>query len=101
MQAARQVLTGIFLPQSRAGFLPSPCQHAVLWPSQSNGASSHHATRTPGAHPKAKFLNKAESQPPPGEKTHSKPAGIVTVQEEGAVMKEFSAIRGGDAHDHG
>jgi len=54
----------------------------------------------PGAHPKAKFLNKAESQPPPGEKTHSKPAGIVTVQEEGAVMKEFSAIRGGDAHDH-
>ena len=40
---------------------------------------------------KAKFLNKPDSQPLPGEKAHAKPEGIVTVQEEGAVMKEFSA----------
>ena len=51
------------------------------------------------AHPKAKFLNKPDSQPLPGEKAHAKPAGIVTVQEEGAVMKEFSAVRGGESQD--
>ena len=51
------------------------------------------------AHPKAKFLHTSLSQPPPGERAHTKPAGIVTVQEEGAVMKEFSAVRGGESHD--
>jgi len=45
-------------------------------------------------HPKSKFL-KAEVQPsPPQGKT-----GIVTVQEEGAVMKEWSAVRGGDSNE--
>ena len=53
------------------------------------------------AHPKAKFLHTSLSQPPPGERAHTKPAGIVTVQEEGAVMKEFSAVRGGESHDRG
>ena len=57
-------------------------------------------TQSKSAHPKSKFL-KTETHSPVSEKANSKPAatGLVTVQEEGAVMKEWSAVRGGDSQD--
>jgi len=62
-----------------------------------NAHSSPQRKGAGAAHPKSKFL-KSEASPAPAHQPGR--AGIVTVQEEGAVMKEWSAVRGGDGQDH-
>lgn len=69
---------------------------AVMSRTWSSSSNTSPGGKPGGQHPKSKFL-KAETQ------TANAPlvkAGIVTVQEDGAVMKEWSGMRGGDSNDH-
>lgn len=82
-----------FISKEHAGRGTAPSR---TWTSSSNTSPGG---KPAGQHPKSKFL-KAEMSAAPANAPPQGKAGIVTIQEDGAVMKEWSAMRGGDSNDH-